>query len=324
MAPQIRTSISGISKDVAPGATIQGTVQIQTAEPLALTELALTLNGHGSSRIFRELSIALFPLHARWNGKVTFCERVLVLVDQPTTLPAGTHQFPFQLHIPETTEILPEAQVQERRKEWQQNPLFVGVKKTHPLPPSLKVTSKVDQGNKWVTPPSCVQALTMSGPVTKPKPADEIKWIHLSQELSRKHPAVTVSIQLPATITQLSPLDVRLSVNKPGFKLISLKAKLFTGFAVRGRSAFLSDNASPANSVEKLLAWEGDRELVPYVPQLVQSSSVSSAKAVVKFATLNVVCVEHQLEVKYKLQDNNGKIVAGIFPNFLVDVQGPN
>jgi hypothetical protein len=39
---------------------------------------------------------------------------------------------------------------------------------------------------------------------------------------------------------------------------------------------------------------------------------------------MNVACVRHELEIKYKLQDSKGVVISGTFDRGAVDIQGAN
>ncbi|KAL2842920.1 hypothetical protein BJY01DRAFT_216247 [Aspergillus pseudoustus] len=341
MGLKVQTRVSGITTEVAPGGLIQGAVEIHTTEPLTFAELAVTLTGRVSSRIFRELSIAVLPLQARWKGKVTVCERILVLVDQHTNLEAGDHHFPFKLRIPETTEIAPNTQ----KKEWKQVAPFVHVQTTHPLPPSMEVKS--EQGHvflhgdasgkieyeltvtrksnprEWKISPAFVQKLKMAAPLAPQ--AQPVKWMNLSKPLGGGYREELISVQYPTPIIQWEALPIQVAVlNGDGFALVSLKAKLFTQYAVRGQTWVLSENSSPVVSEEKLIAWEGRMDLVRGQYQYVRSQPLLASQVVAKFATLNVACTAHQLEIKYKVKDSKGRVIAGIWNRVNVEIAGPN
>ncbi|KAL2801700.1 hypothetical protein BJX63DRAFT_438573 [Aspergillus granulosus] len=345
MGLNFQTRISGITTEVAPGGLIEGTVEITAAKPLTLAELSLTLTGRATSRIFRELSIAVLPAQARWKGKMTVCERILVLVDYHTNLEPGDHHFPFRLRIPETTEIVTGSQKNGKRKEWEQRAPFVEGQTSHPLPPTFDVKS--EQGHiflhgdaagsieyelsitrkstprEWKIAPAFVQKIKMAAPlVTR---AEEVKWFDISKPLGGGYRDVVVSVKCPTPIIQWEALPIQVGVlHGEGFALVSLKVKLWTQYVVRGQTWLLPENSSPVVSEEKLIAWEGKMDLSPGQYQFIRSQPLSATQLIAKFSTLNVACTAHELEIKYKVQDGKGRVISGISNRVAVEIQGPN
>ncbi|KAL2865284.1 uncharacterized protein BJX67DRAFT_383025 [Aspergillus lucknowensis] len=347
MVLNVKTSLKDVSGQVTPGGIIKGTVELESREPLHLTELTVRLSGRATTRIFRELSIIIMPIQQRWKAEVTLCDRRLILVDTLTTLPPGVHKFTFHFRVPATIEIPPETDAERgRKKEWLLATPFVGFQTSHPLPPTVEVKSEQDKpfgygkasalieyhisasgkanyqnGQSFLPPPTKI--VSVAGPSMEL--VEEIQPRKLGLLLSgRKHQGVEVSVEIPGTVTQWEPFPVRIGIEGAGFALVSLKIKLHTLYAVRGRSTlWKKERVDAARSEDKLLAWEGKKELPPGEPQLVESAPVSCKAAVVNFATLNVACVAHQLEVKFKLQDSEGKVIPGLIGPVPFEIQGP-
>ncbi|KAJ0423232.1 hypothetical protein BJY00DRAFT_310360 [Aspergillus carlsbadensis] len=346
MPLKLQTSISGVTTEVAPGGVIEGTVEIQATEPLTFCELSLTLIGRATSRIVRELTIPCLPGQAKWKGKVRLCERVIVLVDQHTSLEPGHHQFPFRLRIPEMTEPYSGDDRSGRRtKDWKQVASFTDGQTTHPLPPSVDARS--DQGHivfygdasadveyelqltrktnprEWKTQPAFVQKIKMAAPLATRR--QEVNWMKVEKPLGGSYRDAMLSVQYPTPITQWDALPIQVAmIHGRGFPLISLKVKLITQYAVRGQSWILPEISSPVVSKEKLIAWQGRLDLVPGQYQFVRSEPLLASQIVAKFSTASVACVAHELEIKYKVQDSQGMILSGILDRVPVDIQGAN
>jgi hypothetical protein len=328
---------------------VEGTVEIQTSEPLMFSELTVTLMGRATTRIYREISVALL-LFGRWKAKVPLCERVLVLLDQDITLQPGEHRFPFRLRIPETTDTLPtesegEGEKKKTKKAWQPFGPFLGSEAPHALPPSMQVKAKQDNflyvgdssgqieyelqvtrrtnPKSWKTPPAFIQKLKIAAPLAAQ--AEEIKWMDTSKPLGGAHRDVTVSVKYPSVIVQWEKLPVQIALSEgEGVSLVSFKVKLYTLYAVRGRSWYLPEKSSLAHCEEKLIVWQGKIDLSPGQYQVVQSQPLSAGQAVANFGSPTVVCIAHELEIKYKVQDSKGKVISGMMNRVPVDIRGPN
>ncbi|KAL2787573.1 hypothetical protein BJX66DRAFT_341103 [Aspergillus keveii] len=346
MPLRYQTLISGVTTEVGPGGLVEGAVEIHATEPLTFCELNIALIGRATSRIVRELIIPCLPGQARWKGKVTVCERVLVLVDQHTSLEPGSHQFPFRLRVPETTELRTVAHSNGRQKEkWKQIAPFTDGQTGHPLPPSVEVRS--DQGNllfygdasaeveyelqvtrkmnprEWKTPPAFVQKMNMAAPLAMH--AHEVKWVKLENPLDGGYRDVILSVRYPTPIPQWEGLPIQVAMlNSEGFALVSLKVKVITQYVVRGRSWILPENSSPIVSKDKLIAWHGRIDLAPGQYQVVQSQPLLASQVVAMFSTINVACVGHELQIKYKVEDSKGMVISGTLNRVVVDIRGAN
>ncbi|KAL4935571.1 hypothetical protein BDV06DRAFT_228700 [Aspergillus oleicola] len=352
-SPTIKTWIAGAPKETNPGSSIQGTVHVQnlSSEPLALSELIITIHGTGSTRIFRELSLVVVPLQGRWKSKATYVERVLILDDGNENnyiAPGEAAEHPFILKIPETSEIeIADTSSEKRRKDWVDGgkaAAFTKVMGAHPISLSTTFKSEYTALLGWGTAeaqieylltesggfkgkellrPFSTQKLVMGAPITS-SPTEQPERISLLQSLMGKHQGVTATAKFPIVLTQGEVFPIEFSINEEGFALVSLKAKLFTGYLVRGRSSWLRESIGSAMSEDKLMAWEGKQDLTKGQAQLVQSEPILSTDAVARFSTLNVACLAHELEVKFKVQDSKGKVFAGVFTRVAVDVRGPS
>jgi hypothetical protein len=212
---------------------MQGAVEIHAAEPLTFCELRLTLIGRATSRIVRELTIPYLPGQARWKGKVTLCERALVLVDQHTSLEPGNHQFPFHLRIPETTGVhIADYQRTRQKREWNQSTPFTDGQTSQPLPPSVEIRS--DQGNvffygdasaeieyelqvarktnsrEWKTPPVFIQKIKMAAALATC--VQETTWMKLQKPIGACYQNVVFSVQYPTPITQWKGLPIQVAM----------------------------------------------------------------------------------------------------------------
>ncbi|KAL4927038.1 uncharacterized protein BDV17DRAFT_292931 [Aspergillus undulatus] len=154
-------------------------------------------------------------LQGRWKSEATYCERDLVLNDGATTLaPGQTHQVPFSMKAHIEYELRVSGKVQSNLKEW------------------LK--------------PSHIQKLTMGAPAAARVSAEQTKWTNLSRPLTGKHHGATASVKIPTVLTQREMFPIHFKVDVEGFALVSLKAKLSTSYAIRGRSSFLRESTGAA------------------------------------------------------------------------------
>jgi hypothetical protein len=42
------------------------------------------------------------------------------------------------------------------------------------------------------------------------------------------------------------------------------------------------------------------------------------------FSTINVACVGHEVQIKYKVEDKKGMVISGTFNRVVVDIRGAN
>jgi hypothetical protein len=186
----------------------------------------------------------------------------------------------------------------------------------------LQVTRKTNL-REWKLPPASVQKIKMAAPLAAR--AKGVKWIKLENPLGGGHRDVVFSVQYPPPITQWEELPIQVAMlNGNGFALVSLKVKVITQYVVRGRSWILPENSSPVVSKANLITWRGKMGLPPGQYQFVRSQPLLASQVVARFSTINIACVGHELEIKYKVQDSMGVVISGVFDRVPVDIQGPN
>ncbi|KAL4799957.1 hypothetical protein BDV19DRAFT_384796 [Aspergillus venezuelensis] len=265
--------------------------------------------------------------------------------------PRQVAEYPFTIRTPTISEIeITETRSERRKKDWVEDGKavpFAGVKGLHPTPPITTFKSEYKallewgtveahieysvtasgrlEGKHWAR-PFATQKIIVGAPAVKPVSptiTEQPKQTTLSQTLMGKHKGVTATVKFPTVLTQGKSFPVEFSIYGEGFTLISLKAKLFTAYAVRGRSSWLRESVGSAISQDKLMAWEGKQDLTKGQVQLVQSQPILPTDAVAVFSTLNVACLAHGLEVKFKVQYGKGKAFAGVLRPVDVKVRGP-
>ena len=125
--------------DLAPGDHVSGTVFLNNAKPLSISELRITLYGVVDTHIFRKYIVKF--AFADWYGRGFLFQKFIVLLVGPTTLPPGQRSFKFSFQIPEATEPMEEDW--KRFNKWSEQSPFLGKESpAHRLPPSKSISSK--------------------------------------------------------------------------------------------------------------------------------------------------------------------------------------
>jgi hypothetical protein len=121
-----------------PGDLITGTIHLNPTKPLSVSDLRLTFYGRGYSHIFRRYLFSF--AFADWYGQGFLFERTTVLLEGPTTLPPGDHEFNFAIQVPEVSE--PVRRNFKGLIKWKERAPFAGKGTTHDLAPTMTMEGR--------------------------------------------------------------------------------------------------------------------------------------------------------------------------------------
>lgn len=326
MAPSNEVLVTIDNPDTPiPGQDITATATLTLTKPLSVSEFTVSIYGRTFSRIYRQYVFSNFRYD--WRGQGFFFKRFVVLIQTPTTLPPGTHTFPFRLQLPATTE-----QVRgnwHMFNKWKPRDPFPGKDNTHPLPGTLAdMAASETWGSTEGKVEYIIEANIQKGPeagfldsmpkdtrtftvASLPRPdlpqslnSAQIPWQQVVRTIQTPDGPANITCRLPQVLIQGAKAPIYLKSDR-SLVLTGLKIKLSLEYLVRGRNLIWPEKRTSVTPGAQLVKAEtGSLPLsAEYVPVRVLEISRGVPLA---FVTFNLACLAHWLEIKFRVTEPGG------------------
>lgn len=318
-----------------PGDPITGTIRLNLTKALSVSDLRLTFYGRGYSHIFRQYLFSF--AFADWYGQGFMFERTTALLEGPTTLPPGDHEFNFAIQVPEASE--PVRKNFKGLIRWKERQPFAGKGTTHDLPPTMAMEGRNQFGYTEAAVEYVLKAeikkgpearlLSMSLKETRPvslttlQPSLPAASPHhqLVQLVATRAGPVNISIDVPQILVQGDAFQVMMRADRDGFTLEGFTISVHSIYAARGRSIIWPEKLSKTTETYQLGSWDGATNALRQQFLTAGGPYTLPESVPVRFATFNVACLAHWLEIRFTLRDpNENKKVKGGFPDLPISV----
>lgn len=323
----------------APGEEITGTAKISLEKQLSLCEFTLEVYGRAFTRINRTYLYQNFQ--AEWRGQGFMFKRYIVLIQHPTILSPGQHDYQFRFQLPLTTE-----QVRGNWRlfnKWKQRDPFAGKNTFHAIPPSMptiacnqtwgsadahvqyviKTIMKRGPEEKWHSMmPKALETFKVAAPPQPDFPNGGL-WQQLERTLQVANEAVNITCRIPQVLVQRDRVPIYMKADHPGLVLTNLKIKLYVVFLIRARNVIWPEKRTKCTYAIQLAKWDGNRAPISLSTDfaLVDWREISD-NIPVSFTTFNLACLAHWMEIKYRVAAaGSKKEVKGQMENISVRVQ---
>lgn len=301
-----------------PGQDITATATLTLTKPLSISELTVSIYGRVFSRIYRQYVLSNFRYD--WRGQGFLFKRFVVLIQSPTTLPPGTHTFPFKLQLPATTEHV--RSNWNMFNKWKPRDPFPGNDTPHPLPGTLTdmvvsetwgstdakveyiIETKIKKGPEagfFESMPNDGRTFTVA---SRPRPdlpqsPESSPWQQVVRTIQTPAGPANITCRLPQVLIQGGKVPIYLKSDRP-LILTGLKIKLFIVYLVRGRNLIWPDKrTNVTDTIQLVKAETGSVQLsAEYV--LVCAPQIPPGVPLA-FVTFNLACLAHWLEIKYRV-----------------------
>lgn len=319
MAPsnEVRVAIENPENPV-PGQDIIATATLTLTKPLSISELTVSVYGRAFSRIYRQYVLNNFRYE--WRGQGFFFKRFVVLVQSPTTLPPGTHTFPFKLQLPATTE--PVRGNWHMFNKWKPRDSFPGNETPHPLPGTLAdIAVSETWGSTDAKVEYIIEAQVKKGPeagmlesmpkdariftvASTPSPSlppslDSVPWHQVVRTIQTPAGPANLTCRLPQVLIQGSKIPISLKSDRP-LILTGLNIKLLVAYLVRGRNLVFPEKRTNVTHIFELVRAETGSAQLPAEYMLVRAPELPEGVPMA-FTTLNLACLAHWIQIEYRV-----------------------
>ncbi|KAL4807451.1 hypothetical protein BDV18DRAFT_135386 [Aspergillus unguis] len=134
-------------------------------------------------------------------------------------------------------------------------------------------------------------------------------WQQHAQTIRVSNADASITVRIPQVLTQREPIPIYIKSDTPGLNLTNLKVRMYIAYAVRARNVFFLAKSTTCTDRIELAIMENT---TPLQTEYIRFRANTLPEVPLAFMALNVACLSHWMEVKYRVAAPGAKEVKDV------------